>query len=113
MADDLRLIALGSVPSQFGLFYYGPQQTQVLFGDGFRCVGSGGIGIFRLRPILQADATGRAHLDLDLTAFPASSGAGQILPGSSWNFQYWYRDPLLPGGANFNLSDALEVLFRP
>jgi hypothetical protein len=110
MADDLRLIALGSVPSQFGLFYYGPQQTQVLFGDGFRCVGSGGIGIFRLRPILQADATGRAHLDLDLTA---SSGAGQILPGSSWNFQYWYRDPLLPGGANFNLSDALEVLFRP
>ena len=52
-------------------------------------------------------------LELDLAAPPANSGAGQITAGSTWNFQYWYRDPQLPGGSGFNLSDALQVLFRP
>jgi hypothetical protein len=31
-------------------------------------------------------------------------------PGSSWNFQFWYRDPQA-GGARFNLSNALHVDF--
>ena len=112
-SDDLRLSALGAVPNQAGLFYYGPQQAQVMFGDGLRCVGSGALGIFRIFPILQADSVGRASLELDLAAPPANSGAGQITAGSTWNFQYWYRDPQLPGGSGFNLSDALQVLFRP
>jgi hypothetical protein len=31
-------------------------------------------------------------------------------PGTSWNFQFWYRNPA-GGGAGFNLSDALHVDF--
>jgi hypothetical protein len=36
--------------------------------------------------------------------------AGQITAGSTWNFQFWFRDPVA-GGASFNLSDGLEVTF--
>ena len=111
-ADDLELHALGAVPQQPGLFYYGPDQVQVLFGDGIRCVGSGGLGIFRLYPILMADTAGQATLALDLSAPPASSGAGQINAGSTWNFQYWYRDPAF-GGPRFNASDGLSITFVP
>ena len=35
---------------------------------------------------------------------------GQISPGDTKWFQFWYRDPL-GGGAFFNLSDALRVTF--
>ena len=41
-----------------------------------------------------------------------SSGGGEILPGSTWNTQFWYRDPAF-GGAGFNLSDGLGVTFAP
>ena len=30
---------------------------------------------------------------LDFTQPPADGGPGQIAPGSTWNFQLWYRDP--------------------
>ena len=35
---------------------------------------------------------------------------GQITVGSSWAFQYWYRDPGF-GSAGFNFSDGLWVTF--
>lgn len=108
-ANDLVLHVSGAISAQFGMFYYGPNQVQAPFGDGFRCVGAGGLGTFRLLPPLPASGTGTAQHALDLSAPPAS--AGQILPGSSWNFQYWYRDPAF-GGTGFNLSDALKVEFE-
>jgi hypothetical protein len=48
-----------------------------------------------------------------------SRGIGQdpsdfsfLQPGSSWNFQFWYRNPA-GDGSGFNLSDALHVDFAP
>lgn len=38
--------------------------------------------------------------------------APPIVPGSAHRFQAWYRDPA-GGGAGFNLSDGLEVVFTP
>jgi hypothetical protein len=35
---------------------------------------------------------------------------GPILPGSTWYFQYWFRDPL-GGGAGANLTDGLRMTF--
>jgi hypothetical protein len=50
---------------------------------------------------------------VDFTIPPAGSGPGQITPGATWNFQYWYRDPLGPGGSGVNLSNALAATFAP
>ena len=35
-----------------------------------------------------------------------------VLPGSTWNFQAWFRDPSA-GNSGFNLSDGLSLSFLP
>jgi hypothetical protein len=45
---------------------------------------------------------------LDLTAPPL---AGNLVPGSTWYAQAWFRDPPA-GGAYFNLSSALSITFE-
>ena len=49
---------------------------------------------------------------MDFTVGGPGAGAGQVLEGSTWHFQCWYRDPQGPGGTGFNLSDAMAVTFR-
>ena len=56
------------------------------------------------------DAFGDAQKTLDWGSIPVGSGAGEIRPGETWNFQFWYRDPG-DGGANFNFTDGLEATF--
>ena len=88
------------VPNTPGMFFYGPNQIQVTFGDGFRCVGG---AVKRLPP---SGAMGHAltrSLNLANTI---------IVDGSTWNFQAWFRDPGA-GGAGFNTSDAVSVTFAP
>jgi len=99
-------------PDQFGVFFYGPEVTRTPFGNGFVCVGTGNTGVFRLNPPLQIHAAGTAQRLLDFDQPPAGGGPGQIVPGATWNFQFWYRDPDA-GGSNFNLSDGLSVSFVP
>ena len=74
------------MPGQFALFFTGPEEIQVPFGDGFRCVGAGSVGLFRLGP--------------------------PQLPGERRSFQLWYRDPAA-GGSGFNLSNGVTVTFCP
>lgn len=57
--------------------------------------------LVRLKPPLHASG-GSAYYQVDLSAL-------NIGPGSYF-FQFWFRDPAA-GGAQFNLSDALEVSF--
>lgn len=106
--QDFRLLASGLPPQKSALFYYGPSATQLPFGEGFRCVAGG----FHRLPLLSADGAGEIHLSLDFLAPPAGAGPGHILPGSTWSFQAWYRDPAA-GGAGFNLSDAIAATFCP
>ena len=108
-SNDFHLTVSSSAFNQPGLFYYGGNQIQVTFGNGFRCVGA---PLFRLNPPLAADATGFVMRQLDFTAPPANGGPGEITPASTWNFQWWHRDPM-GGGALFNLSDGLAVTFAP
>ena len=110
-ANDLVLECYGAVPNQFGIFYYGPNQILASFGNGFRCVGSGFLGTFRL-PITTTDAFGDAYSTLDYGQPPMNSGNGTIVDGTEFNFQFWFRDPS-GGGSNFNLSDGLNVVFCP
>jgi hypothetical protein len=106
--NDFHLAAEGLPPGKLGKFFYGPSSLQLPFGNGTLCVGG---TVFRLDPVL-ATTLGNGFDWLDFTELPASSGAGQIAPGSTWNFQYWYRDPDA-GGANLNLTNALRVTFCP
>lgn len=103
-ANDLRLKVI-NLPNSTGQFYYGPQQILAPLGNGFRCVGG---QTCRLSPILTASGN-EAVLDVDYASLPSAACA--ILPGDTWNFQYWYRDPFAANGTTFNLSDAIEFQF--
>ncbi|MDP6954680.1 MAG: hypothetical protein QF599_01795, partial [Planctomycetota bacterium] len=37
--------------------------------------------------------------------------AGAIAAGSTWRFQFWYRDAASGTAEPFNFSDALEITF--
>ena len=102
-ANDLELRA-APVPIQPGVFYFGPSQIQLSFGNGFRCVGGTTVHL----PVIYASAGSLTH-SLD---FQSSAVATNLLPSTTWNFQAWYRDPAA-GGSYFDLSDAVEISFIP
>ncbi|HJP01343.1 MAG TPA: FG-GAP-like repeat-containing protein [Planctomycetota bacterium] len=104
-ANNLRLVSADLPASQMGLFYYGPNASQIPFGNGNRCVSG---GAYRLGVV--STGTGTCSYLVDYTNPPQSSG--QITAGSTWFFQFWYRDPSA-GGAGYNLSDALRLHFCP
>lgn len=104
-ANDLVLRAEGVPPGVNGIFFYGDLQTAVLLGQGVRCVG-GSAGLFRLQPVTNSGSAGELSHALDLTAPPLPGGA--ITPGSTWNFQAWFRS-----GGTSDLTDGLSVTFTP
>jgi hypothetical protein len=106
LPNDFTLLA-SSVPlNQPGLFFAGPDQVQVLFGNGTRC--AGGSPVLRLPPFVVSGADGRFEYPLDLQSALATT----LTAGSTWNFQAWFRDPVA-GGAGFDFSDGLSVRFVP
>jgi hypothetical protein len=93
------------VPSvQFGIFFYGPNEIEIPFGNGIRCVGG---GVNRL-PVEQSDNFFNIQHAVDNTTSPHSSN---LTSGSTWKFQCWFRDPPA-GGSTFNLSTGLSVTFQ-
>ncbi|MDE0893005.1 MAG: hypothetical protein OSB14_12545, partial [Planctomycetota bacterium] len=64
-------------------------------------------GLARLNPPVST-GSGSAQRALDMTASPLSN----VQAGDTHHFQLWYRDPAA-GGANYNLTDALEITFCP
>ena len=108
-ADQLLLAGNQLPPQRSGLFFYGPGRQQVPFGNGFLCVHPGSTGLGRL-PVESSSAAGRIVHRVDYSLPP--SQATRILPGSTWHFQTWYRDPQA-GGAKFDTSDALTLTFVP
>jgi hypothetical protein len=103
--NNAVLQASGLPSNILNLFFFGQNQTSVPFGNGVRCIGS---PFFRL-PAVHAGIFGDTLFNLDLTSLPQGV---QIHAGESWNFQNWYRDPAA-GGANFNASNGLNVIFCP
>ncbi|MCY2960492.1 MAG: hypothetical protein NTY35_10040 [Planctomycetota bacterium] len=102
--NNLVLIAYDAPPNVSALYFYGPNETQVPFGNGFRCIGN---PITRLG-VLQTDALGTASYPLNFN----SGSLTQITPSSTWSFQLWYRNPAA-GGAGFNLSNGRRFRFCP
>lgn len=110
-ANDLVLHATGTPPGHFALFFYGPEQVQLPFFDGYLCVGVGATGLLRIPPPALTDGAGNLSRHVDYGTHPMNAGDGQIRPGDRWNFQLWYRDPSGPLGTGSNTSDALSVVF--
>jgi hypothetical protein len=102
---DLVLHSAGLPQGQFGVYFYGPNQVSVPFGNGTRCVGG---TLVRLAPI-NSGSLGSVSQPIDNSQLPA---LGQLSVGATRNFQFWYRDPA-GGGSAFNLSSALSVTFAP
>jgi len=104
--NDLELLARDCPPLHFGLFYCGPNQIQLPFGDGYRCIG----GQTMRLGMAGSGSSGVAELALDFS--DPSSHESNITPGSRWSFQFWYRD--VPAGmSGFNLTDAIAASFSP
>lgn len=107
-AQDLLLRARHLPAGQFGIFFFGAGQTQVPLADGYLCASGGGSGITRL-PISLSNVEGVLDLQLD---FASPTVSAFLTPGSTWNFQAWFRDGAA-GGAGSNLSDGLTIEFQP
>jgi len=102
-ANDLGLWATGVPTGEFGMFFYGAGTDSTPYGNGWMCVGG---PLFRFPPA-AVGAWGVAGQPVDYATLPA---AGAITAGSTWRFQYHYRDPA-GGGSQFNLTEGLEILF--
>jgi len=105
--NNTRLIADGVPVHSLGIFFYGSQAAQIPTANGFLCVSPFHPGLLRIMPPVMANANLQAELELDFGALPA---AGAITAGSTWFFQYWFRDPNA-GGAASNFSDGLRITF--
>lgn len=103
-ANNLSFVCQAFPGQNPGILIAGTAQTQVPFGDGFRCVGG---SILRLgaSSAIQRIATYAPNLAVGMGL--------QITPGTTWNFQAFYRDLTLPGGAGFNLTDAVAIPMTP
>ena len=104
--NDFILLSAGLPTSQSGIFFYGPAQELTPLGNGFRCVG----GQIERLEVVNSGPLGIAVQRVELLSQAPSPH--NITAGSTWNFQFWYRDPLA-GSAGFNLSDGLQVTFCP
>jgi len=104
--NNMCLMAFDVPADVNGLFFYGGQATQVPLANGFLCVSPFHPGLFRL-PGVHTAVDNTAHLMMDFQTLPA---AGAVTCGSTWYFQFWFRDPLA-GGAGSNLSDGVAITF--
>lgn len=114
--DDLVLTMSQVPPDQFGLIYFGAgSELCAQWGDGLRGVQPGPPAAFMRFDVQNSGAAGAISAGPGLVAQAAATyGAmGQILGGSTWFFQGYYRDAAggSPCGQRFNLSNALGVTF--
>ena len=105
-ANDLVLTA-SNMPDQPGIFIAGPAAAQIPFFNGFLCIDQNGLQRF-------ADQTAASGGVITEAVDLATSAPGglNVVAGSSYFYQRWYRDPAAAGG-NANFTDGLEVAYTP
>jgi hypothetical protein len=107
--DEATLESFDCPPGRVGFFFYGSDPAKLPMVNGYLCVSPFSPGLFRLPPVAVVNSQGHAERAID---FGSPNPAGLITPGSTWNFQYWFRDGKA-GGAGSNLSNAVRVTFCP
>ncbi|MAF64535.1 MAG: hypothetical protein CMJ84_02585 [Planctomycetes bacterium] len=106
--DSATLLGRDLIPGQPGLYFQGDNAVNggggAIFGDGLRCAGG---NVVRLQ-VAVADAAGHSQTSVPLAA------AGGLAGGETRRYQLWYRDPASsPCGSTFNLTNGLELVWRP
>lgn len=107
---DLVLCASSVPANDTGLFIYSLDRDEVMVGNGNLCIGAQTLGFFIRGPGGFSNGAGVACFVIPM--FDPSVPKSLIAPGSTWDFQYWYRDHAA-GGSEFNFSDGLEIVFCP
>ncbi|MDF1839581.1 MAG: hypothetical protein P1V35_17060 [Planctomycetota bacterium] len=114
IADTFRAGVSNLPPNQFGYFLVSQTQGTGIMPPGSQgtlCVG-GSIGRFNRPGEVQFSGTsGSVLMDIDLSNIPQPNGPTAILPGETWNWQFWYRDN--NPTSTSNLSDGNSVTFVP
>jgi hypothetical protein len=101
--NRLRFDVHGLPYSSFGFFTMGQNPGSVSVGQGTFCIGT---PFQRLSNLAQSSgSSGTIAMPLDLGGVP-----GNVSAGSTWRFQYWYRDSV-GGTATSNLTNALSIGF--
>lgn len=111
--NDFNLVAISLPPNQFGIFVTSRTQG---FNSGTGGTSNGNLclagvpGRFN-RPgqILGSGTAGEFRFTPNLIQFPEGPVFVSVLPGSSWNFQAWFRDGT---GLGSNFTDGVEVTFQ-
>lgn len=101
----LTNIGASNIPNSWGLFVYGTNQFNAPFYNGFLCVSPFPPGIYKM----QTQHLLNGNVSHSMAAHPTDFLL--FTPSSSWNFQFWFRDPGVGAGAN--MSDGLHVIFAP
>lgn len=103
-ANDLHFVGQLFPGVNPGILFAGTAQTQTPLGDGWLCTGG---NVVRLRSTAAQNGTVSTQPN-----FTTPQGA-LITAGTTWNFQVFYRDLTLPGGAGFNLTNAVAIPMTP
>ncbi len=106
---EQRLVVEDAVASSFAQLFYGVASNGVAFGDGLLCASG---TLYRLGAPFPLGATGAGARPIDWSNGPHVAGAGAWLAGSAFGLQVVYRDVGVPGGAGFNTTNALRVVFN-
>lgn len=107
-SDSLELVST-FVPNGPGLYYQGANATDISFGDGKLCAGT---GIVRLGLVFAAGNTSTYPA---VTAPVPIRSAGFVAAGDSRSYQLWYRDST-PGFCTsflFNLTNGVALTWSP
>lgn len=103
-ADNyFSLAASDAPPGKIGIFFFGQNPTAVPFSQGVKCIAN---PARRLPPLRLTCFDGGTYQTPNLMDLPGNT---VFLPGTTWLFQFWFRDQ--NPGATTNLSDGLEVTF--
>jgi len=108
-SGNLVLTAGPGPVAEPGIFYYGPNQIEVDFGNGTRCVGGPSGSLHLIYPPQPFGLDGVLRRAVNVSA-PGHSSF--LTAGSTWHFQAWFRDPAA-GGFGFDLSDGYEITLLP
>jgi len=110
--DDLVLTATDMPTFKLGLWVLSTSQAQAILGDGRRCVGNP----FQRFGTFNTGASGSGTKGPGIVASSCSTlpPAYCIAPGSTWNFQVWYRNYAGgPCGNGSNLTNGLQATWTP
>ncbi|MFT5051456.1 MAG: hypothetical protein ACI8QZ_002874 [Chlamydiales bacterium] len=90
-------------PSKFGIFFFGQNQIMAPLGQGFLCIGSPQLRL----PLVRTCASGAVQFSPQLPSLPQGT---MVSPGSTWSFQFWFRDQ--NPNVTTNTSDGIEITFQ-